>query len=220
MATSFICEHTAEYFLTRRIADALLPWFDFAVPIHYWATREGSSIAMQSIADTPIRVVAVYARRPKITAPGADRLVMKINEQLFAAATFAARFGIPLLAGLPLVTQLADLCPEAGCAWFWLTGGTGPGCDVEIVLPVDDPHATVIEDPHIVGPVLEDSLADRVQYLAGTWHWRDATRIMHALRNKGMGHHGPFGGGYQPFYVVLPGDTTQCRSLEADFEAV
>lgn len=214
MPTSFICEHTAEYLLARRIVDILFPEFGSSIPIHFWSTREGASVAGCGMSGKSVRVVATYARRPKILAPGQHSVLMKVNHQLFEAAAAAADLGVPVLAGLPLATELAGLSPEAACAWFRLIAdGTAPA-DAELTISTDDPYGTPSRHPGVAGPIPEDCLVELIRSGASTWSWEDAVEVMRLVKRAGMQYGWPFGGGYQPFFTILPGDSP-LRTLDA-----
>lgn len=215
MSTSFICEHTAEYLLTRSIVDLLLPHFEWVIPVYFWNSREGASMAMQSMANKSVRIVPVYARRPKIKAPGQDHVLMKINYHIFEAAAIADRFGFPMFAGLPLITDFAGLSPDAKCAWFRIHEPSNIDfMDYELVVTIKDFGNTTSHQSENVLRITEESLSEHIRRAAKTWSWEDAIKIIYLIKRKGMGDR-LFGNGYQPFFIILSGDTVDSQTLES-----
>ena len=102
---AFICERTAEYFLVGRLLRMLSGVASKAVPFYFWASQ-GSPVSQDCECGDEIRLVAVFARRPKIRRASRDRIVMKVNSQLIEAASVAARSGIPMFAAVPIVPSI------------------------------------------------------------------------------------------------------------------
>lgn len=69
MPAGFMSERTAEYVLVPDIMHRLRQEFSSIVPFYYWASREGSVKVAHSYSGH-VRVVAAYARRPKIDQVG------------------------------------------------------------------------------------------------------------------------------------------------------
>lgn len=93
--TSFMSEHTAEYALVPDLAAKLSDRFASIAPVYFWGTREGGRVGRESVSGRASRVVAAFARRPKILHPGDESILVKINDVLFAAARAGAEVGIP-----------------------------------------------------------------------------------------------------------------------------
>jgi len=202
---SFISEHTAEYVLTRRIVDVLLRSFPRVIPLYFWSGREGSSMAAASMCGRRVRVAAVYARRPKITKPGQKWVLMKINHQLFEAAAIGNQLRCPVFCGIPLVSDLADVTPDTACAWFQMMGTSSPSEDLEIRLSIESLDSTPSHHPTVRGPLPEVQLAACILEQTEIMNWEVAVDTMKETRSAGRsGFRFPFGGGYQPFFVVIP----------------
>ena len=116
--TSFISEHTAEYILVPDLVRRLMPEFPDIVPLFFWASREGNTTAQWSMEGVPVRIVTAFPRRPKILPDRSNRILMKLNGQLFNYASESSGRGIPVIAGVPLVTSLPTLRLNARCCWF------------------------------------------------------------------------------------------------------
>lgn len=196
---SFLSEHTAEYVLAPRAAEVLSSHATAAIPIYYWATREGSRVTQHSAADTTLRVLAVFARRPKVDGPHADVITAKLNEELFIYANEAHTLGIPTLAGIPLVASLSQLRPNCPCAWFRLHRGHGTG--IEIAVDLRGECLVPCDRPEVTGPTELEALAEATVSSATTVEWEDALERMRCLRR--LGKKGLFYRGYNPFHVLL-----------------
>jgi hypothetical protein len=143
MSTAFISEHSAEYILVPRMVNILGQCFGKVIPLYFLSTREGSRIAYECDKSQPIRVLNVFARRPKVSVPQQPRIEVKFNSSLFDKAGLAAEVGIPTLAGVPLVSSIMEFNMDARCAWFSLSGV--PDMDVYYNLLLD---GTVDDQSH------------------------------------------------------------------------
>jgi len=204
-ATSFISEHTAEYVLVPTLARILSARFRRVVPIYLWLTREGSTIGQRCMSSRSTRLISVYARRPKIEQPDQDHILVKLNAQLFEFARRAAPLGIPVFAGVPLASSLANLTLDVRCSWLRLNPKGTDDRDIVLGLTLegarlDDDHDCAEWD----GPLGADQLVQSV--LAGTRpvSWDQAVDNLRMIRAslQGYGRH-PFFAGYKPFYLLL-----------------
>lgn len=117
---SFINEHTAEYYLVPQLNAALSQYFAPVIPFYYWRTREGGLLSRRGYLKA--RVVAVYARRPKLDKKF-GLIHMKINQPLFDHAHALTDKGIPVFAGIPIAKSIDELSMDMRCRWFHLSRG-------------------------------------------------------------------------------------------------
>lgn len=202
---SFISEHSAEYLLVPKLCAILEPDFSSTLPIYYWATREGSRLSLESRFDALIQIVACFARRPKVSYAGQDCILVKFNEMLFEYATAASGNGIPVLAGVPLVSSLSQLTSNRESAWFEIVGEDHKLDDAWCRLAI--PDGTIIDksDPsHVIGPLTPDQLRKLVNEQAELMLWSDAAELIRRLRRMKRGW-GPYSwmGNYHPFHLLL-----------------
>lgn len=116
---SFISEHTAEYVLVPNLKSILCKEFNTVTPIFPWATREGSTISRHLHKGERFKVIGMYPRRPKLT--GSDPYItVKLNRQIFVGAQCGMEFGIPIIAGCPLVRDFWELGNIPVCLWLKL----------------------------------------------------------------------------------------------------
>lgn len=66
--SSFFGERTAEYAIVPVLQRALKSRFGSALPLFYWKTREGNRTSSEIHGKCFVKVVAMFARRPKIAA--------------------------------------------------------------------------------------------------------------------------------------------------------
>jgi hypothetical protein len=119
MSESFMSEYTAEFILVPQFIDILLKKYKQISPLYFWNSREGSNLAKTHFENKTLRVIAMYARRPKISAESGT-IKMKINDELYQKSAYLEDNGIPVFTGIPLVTSLEDFNYSARCAWVYL----------------------------------------------------------------------------------------------------
>jgi len=200
---SFISEHTAEYVLVPDLVRRLAPDFLEVIPIFFWATREGNSTAAMTMFETSVRILSAFARRPKIW--GEDRIMMKINPELVQYSRVSADAGIPVLAGVPLVSALSQLRLFSKCSWFELSAWHGTSVEPYVEVMLDGKGVS----EQCAGNQLPTPLCDkRIREIAGRSRvisWAIAVATIREIRRQQSEYtHYPFFGGYKPFHLVLP----------------
>lgn len=209
MPSGFMSEHSAEYVLVPDLACQLQAQFGRVVPFFFWARREGGRIAKESYSGS-VRLLAAYARRPKVDYPSDPVITVKFNDLLFERAWQLNRIGIPVLAGVPCVSSLAELRLGVQCAWFHIEPSHQQWEDSLARIPLATPSQTELARPDtpIRGPLHRD---DVVQLAATRTHpmlWREALEHIRQV-NRGDADglfirrwFGPFAP-YKPFYLAL-----------------
>lgn len=201
---SYISEHSAEYALVPNLAAILSKKYSAVVPIYFWATREGGSLAEACVGPHRVRLVAAYARRPKVESPGSKLLRMKINAPLFRSAELGRNLGVPVLAGVPLATELLRFCVTTPCAWFLLNDRFNMGADVIVTLDRSGQIQDGQEERRLVrGPLSEAEILGEIAGKAVLMEWGDAVQAIRALR-KSEKDYGWFVSGYRPFFLIIP----------------
>lgn len=131
---SFMSEHTAEYVLVHDIVRKLESRFPQVIPIYLWLNREGNSMGRQALEGMQIKLVAIFPRGPKVGYPGDERILVKFNSSILRQAFLARSVGIPVLAGVPLVSNLSIYRIDSKSLWFILDGSRSDWSDLEIVM--------------------------------------------------------------------------------------
>lgn len=203
-AISFISEHTAEFVLVPKLVNILSKAFSDIIPIYLWLSREGNDMAKRCAKDVKFRIICVYPRRPKVTEPGKKEIIMKINTELFKAAKFSEPKGIPIFAGIPLVSTILSLNLNSKCSWFRIMGTAKPLEDIEIRLALD---GTVLGKNNakdiLKGPLLEKELISIVREFSSPMSWDNGIETLSYLRAWGENIM-RFLGGYKPFSLLMP----------------
>ena len=110
-ASSYICEHSAEFTLVPELKKILKKKLEFVTPIFPWLTREGSRVSHHIHEKDEFCVLALYPRRPKLSSIDPIKIEIKINPELIEVSKVGSEHGIPVMAGCPLATN------------FWCLGG-------------------------------------------------------------------------------------------------
>lgn len=197
--TSNISEHTIEFYLVPRFRQALAMEFESILAFYFWASREGSRASRSVCPSERVRLAAVYPRRPKLT-PGGKVPFMKVNAQLFRAASQFRRFGVPVFVGFPQVESVFEFSESADFLWFALRGDETEG-DIEIepkTISTDEASA-----PSLHGPLSDRDICRIVAQESEPVHWDRAIEAINSVRLDEM-ETGlwPLGRGYKPVYFL------------------
>lgn len=118
MASSFISERSAELILVPRLIEELREFYPSITPVFYWVSREGSKMSHDSFQHRKVRILVLYARRPKIEFVGSGEIQIKINQLLFNRAAKYKQVGMPVIAGCPLADDLEKMQFGIECVWL------------------------------------------------------------------------------------------------------
>ena len=205
-ATSFICEHSAEFVLIPLLTQLFSAHKQNLIPLYFWKTREGSSISKRCDHNTPIRLLAMYARRPKICDPDQDYILVKINDILFERAYYLKENGIPTIVGVPRVSSIINFHVGCPCSWFSLCPDRNSNSEIEFRIDIKSNKCDIELPPSIQGPLEDVELLSLFNKGAHLPSWQDAIQI---LRAEGLdyGFYGNsfywrMGGMYKPVYFI------------------
>ena len=201
--TSFFSERTAEYSILPVVLPYLQHRFGAAVPMYYWASREGNSVARQVHEGRHVRILALFARRPKSVT---ERTMSgKLNAELFEFAYRAELHGVPTFAGFRVVRDLFELGEDFRTFWFPLTRSQARDVFFKVDLTTLDP-APISQSGRRIRTLELDDLGDAVSS-ARVLPWKAAMAAISDVRvtPRTMGG-GAFWGGspYNPVYVLVP----------------
>lgn len=205
MSTSFMSEHTAEYALVSKLTAIFSAQKLRIVPIFFLSTREGSKVSRQCDDSSPIRLISVFARRPKVEFSNQSNIAVTINAELFQAANRLTALGIPTFAGAPLISSIMDFSLDANVVWFELTGEMASG--VYLQISMDGTRVEFWQETSAIrGPVHDKEIVEIFLSKSRLMQWTEAIEILRmnrrASRNNGS-YWLPFGGGYHPFYLIV-----------------
>jgi hypothetical protein len=201
MATGFCSEHTAEYVLAPRFVNVFTARGLLAVPLFFWLTREGSVAARFAVPDRNVRVVAIFARRPKLF--GRDDLIqIKFNDELFEHASAAQEVGIPVFAGAPIATSVFDLTDRCPVSWFAISAGLRG--DRLVTVEVAPPHRLTPGEGGVTGPLSDETIFDIVERESSGNRWSEVADALRRIRSmSGLRRYVWWGSGYKPFIVII-----------------
>lgn len=202
--SSYFSERTAEYSILPPLVEYLKDRFGNAVPMFFWRTREGNNRSGERHAGAVVRVIAVFARRPKES--GQEGVVFgKINAVLHDFAASAVPVGIPCFAGFPAAETLFDL-GQSPTFWFAIS----PDRNRDLAFDVRKKGAQsepVGADGVPVATVSFEDIGDAVERIARPMAWADAVRTIREIRVEA--DYADFysrmrWGSYKPVYLVIP----------------
>mgnify|MGYP001139543563 CR=1 FL=1 len=204
-ATSFICEHSAEFVLVPFLTQLFSDNKQKLTPLYYWKSREGSSISKQCDPNTSIRLFAMYARRPKIHSPEKDYISVKINNILFERAYYLKENGIPTIVGVPRVSSIINFHVGCPCSWFRLCPDENIESDIEFAINIKSNKCEIKLPSSIEGPLEEIELLDLFNKSQKLPSWQDVIKILRTVRSNYESYGNRFNwlmGGYKPVYFI------------------
>ncbi len=197
---SFMSEHTAEFTVVRALSAQLESAGLLAIPLYYWASREGSRLSRHVNASVRGRLLAVFPRRPKIDIKNGHTTHWKINHELYSYSKSANAKGIVAIAALPLASSLLEL-QTALVYWVPLAGEPE-----DRVLSKTSGIEGLNSNVGVVEDLDQLGILKIVELGCSVMPWAEMLAAMSELRlelNNGryffMG-----GAGYRPVYYLLP----------------
>lgn len=206
--TSFFSERTAEYALVPALHEYLQLRYSAVSPIFFWKTREGNSYAEELHENCRVKILAMFARRPKFFGP--KNLVFgKVNSELVAYAKAAMAVGIPTIAGFPAVQSVFDLHHHPPIYWLDLTSSIEGELCFTVDLSADFPTPND-EDGNPVSTITLADIANLIDDSANVLPWKEAMKRISKLRatqhQVESYFHFAWFGGYKPVYFLVSQD--------------
>lgn len=205
MITSFLSEHSVEFCLVPqlcRILDGQL----HITPVYFWSTREGSRLAIECEMGDQIRILALFARRPKMEQVGSGTIHMKVNVALQQWAVSLQSHGIPVICGVPLVSSILHFSVSSSCAWFSINASDSDLEDIHVEIAKEDNCVHGANFNHTISPLCEEEIlqiADNARFM----QLRDAIEVLKAIgrvQRSRLDHRFMwFGANYKPVYLLL-----------------
>ena len=198
--TSYLSEHTIEFYLVPRFRQTLAAKFRSTLAFYFWASREGSSASRSVCAPERVRLAAVYPRRPKLRAVRRTP-VMKVNAELFRCAAKFRRVGVPVFAGFPLVKSVFEFSDDVEFLWFALRGDETEG-DIEVEMRTITNGQS--RTPSLQGPLSGQDICRLVTQESEPMPWDRAIEAINHVRRQGADNGlWPLGWGYKPVYFLV-----------------
>lgn len=121
MATSYISEHSAEYYLVPALKEILQEQYSHVAPVFPWISRELSKISRLLHKDDQFHVLVMFPRRPKLHDQKRYEIYVTINQELEDFNKAGESNGVPVIAGCPRAIDIWDLSNCQNYAWLDLT---------------------------------------------------------------------------------------------------
>lgn len=206
--SSFFCERTAEYALVSVLQRSLASRFGSAIPIFYWKTREGNRVSSDLHKGCAVRILAMFARRPKII--GVNNFVAgKINHELAQFARAARSVGIFTVAGFPAVMSILHLYDDPPI--FWLPINSIGAGDIHFFTDLSHSHPEPVDiEGHHVRTMTLGQIQCAIEERSIVMPWDEAMQRIAELRLECCRGSSFFWfggiGGYKPVYFLMPCD--------------
>jgi len=120
MATSFINEHTAEFYIVPYLKNELEKYFAYVAPIFPWLNRETSGISKLLHGADRFRVHIVFPRRPKLNISNINKIYITINRELLEFKEFAKQYDTSVILGCPVAANFWELSKCSKYVWLEL----------------------------------------------------------------------------------------------------
>ena len=135
MATSYICEHSAEFSIVPYLKSLLEKEFKYVVPISPWLSREFARKSKEVHKNTEFQVLVVFPRRPKTNEE--NDIFVTLNSEIYAFKDISVKYGIEAIAGCPLATDFWELATSTRYVWL----DVGHPSDHEYLIKITSPTA-------------------------------------------------------------------------------
>lgn len=207
--SSLMNERTLEFALVPVVQKALEEQFGRAVPIYFWKSQEGNRHSLAIHGDRPVRLLALFGRRPKMTA-GSASIEGKLNQQLLCFARQARELGIASIAGFCPVTALFDLTKHPTMYWvlLWQVKQEDGFVDVLFRSVLTTNGEKLIDTTGLPLPVVPtEGLPLVVRRTSNIMSFAKAVEAMSQLRSTLGTDGGAFpwwGSSHKPVYFLIP----------------
>ncbi|HBX7388138.1 TPA: hypothetical protein NQE99_001636 [Klebsiella variicola] len=118
MATGYISEHSAEYYLVPALKKILQTQYSHVAPMFPWLSREFSKFSKLIHKDDRFHVLVMFPRRPKIDIADNSEIYVTINWEVEAFNKIARESGVPVIADCPKAVDIWDLSNCKNYSWL------------------------------------------------------------------------------------------------------
>jgi hypothetical protein len=204
-STSFMNERSLEYVVVPELIKILSVNGNLVAPIFFWKSREGEARSASAHNGRIVRVIALFARRPKINEDP-NIVIGKINWQLINFAIEANSFGIPSVAAFCAGRSLFEIDP-ARAHWIALWGKK----EVEDIHFYQHTHeksqSLLRDDGTSIATISKATLAQSLFAASEPMSFTTAIHRMDALRpfltNNPYYFNSFLSGAYKPVYLLI-----------------
>ena len=198
---SFCNERTVEIAIASQLRILFGAGGRRVIPIHFWASREGSKAASEIHAGIPFRLLALFVRRPKLSSLETS-VDGKLNIELLQFARVAKRANIPTVAVFPCAPNLLDLVDDPALLFL---GIPDEGEDIYFSVRLEEGSYVVTSEvmPLLIEPstIVQCVYQNQAPATLDTW-----ARIIKQVRREVPEQKSWFPWGrstYKPLYLLL-----------------
>ena len=192
LATSYISEHSAEFYLVPSLKADLEKHFKYVAPLFPWINRETSKISKALHDGDCFRLLTMFPRRPKVDEKDHKRVFVTINRELLRFKEFAEEYGVPVIAGCPIATSFWELSQCSIYVWMDICSSQlekylNPAQDLDFL----NTSPSVLSTQDIIKMVKESSVMD----IDGFIEFLKESRYVQPTRL--------YGPRYKPVYFII-----------------
>ncbi|AEX53750.1 hypothetical protein GRAQ_02977 [Rahnella aquatilis CIP 78.65 = ATCC 33071] len=205
---SFFSERTAEYSLIPAVIGVLAKNNSRIVPIYFWRTREGNNISLAQNLSGRVKVLAMFARRPKLC--GKNGYVSgKVNKNILRYALHARKYGVATISGFISVDSIMNLSNEDSYVWFDLSNSKHPINDAEFFCRANSNEILEMNEfCSDINIINKDDIPCLIDAICKPLIWQECIEVISELNkitySDNNGYFGRFlGGGYRPVYFLI-----------------
>ncbi|TAA10881.1 hypothetical protein EA659_05780 [Pseudoxanthomonas winnipegensis] len=195
-------ERSLEYLIIPELMHAFAPHCKSIVPIFFWKNREGGKISSAVHSNRQVRIIAVFARRPKLR-DGFTIVEGKINHEITRFARKARSYGISTIAGFCAARSLFNLRAEA-IHWISLME-EDPEKDI-LFFEETNTRKLLKYDGSSMSTFSTETVATRLLSEANKMPFNQGITLMSDLRHELSDYQffmGGFGSSYKPVYLLI-----------------
>ncbi|MDQ2086983.1 hypothetical protein RBH29_11145 [Herbivorax sp. ANBcel31] len=149
MTTGFSNVRSMEYLLIHELYKTFKDKFEFYYPFFFQRKRDDTLLSsLNYLSD--IKLVALFARRPKTDSPNSNFIEVTFRQSLFEQAYELGKNNVSAICGSPLATRIKDIGFGAQIQWFIIKNNT---------------HQTLVTYEFIDGEIETRTLVDEVQLI-------------------------------------------------------
>lgn len=191
MKSSYVCERTVEYALIPILSQILQVEYKNVAPVFPWITRETSNISKAVHRGDQFKIITLFARRPKIRQLDTSKISFTINDGLNIFQALASAYGIPVICGIPLASNVWDLSSNVDVNWYALDSQTSSNYLLDAHSVIKDCAIKKIDNSKIL------DLTRR-----GQTHCIESLKEFLHFANRNQ-RTSPYGPRYKPVYFLL-----------------
>jgi len=118
LATSFINEHSVEFYIVPYLKNELEKSFKYVAPVFPWLNRETSKISKILHGNDRFHILVVFPRRPKLTINDSKEIFITINSEVLEFKNIANQYDIPIILSCPIASNFWELSKCSNFVWL------------------------------------------------------------------------------------------------------